>query len=183
MKKIKKSFMMFATSIFLSSCFYQRFDNNLPHEIIDVQMSYENGKSNLVLSKDFNLNNYKIYNKNNLFKIENNFYVGDQLFVYYRNNTVDHVLVDTCEYLSIKLNHAVLPGSSLLDFFVNDSGININHTKIEYVVNKDGTYSELSTIRDDMTLFGVYREEDITTNLFGEPLIYLLAVYSYDINR
>lgn len=181
MKKIKKSFMIFITSIFLSSCFYQRFDNNLPHEIIDVQMSYENGKSNLVLSKDFDINNHKVYNKNNLSKIENNFYVGDQLYVYYRNNTIDHVLVDTCDY--IKLNHAVEPGSSLLDFFIIDSDININHTKIKYVVNKDGTYSELSTIKDDMTLFGVYREEDITTNLFGEPLIYLLAVYSYDINR
>ena len=54
-------------------------------------MSYENGWLNLVLSKEFDLKSHTIYNKSNLSKIEKDFYVGVQLLVYYRNNTVGHL--------------------------------------------------------------------------------------------
>lgn len=191
--KNKRKFPTFLIifSIFLTSC-NKSFNNKLPMKKLFVNANYEN-QVTIVFSENLEINGFHLYDKNNPKKVISKLIVGDSLEVYYTTNDyqkIDHILVDTAEYIAVKLTNAIIPGSNgQMGIFPKDdnSKISLIGKHIHYVINRDGSYENINNLDIYQELYGAYKKEDVTFPNESENKEYknikLSALYSYDFRR
>lgn len=181
------------TMSLLGGCNNIELDNTLPMKQVSVGVDYGTlvtDKATVTLSEVVHLNNKKLLDKFDTSKEIKNLLPGDNLEIYYKNDTyenINHVLVEMVDELSeIQVTNAIAPGSDTMEIFVEYNkhpGIVINYFDIKYVINEDQTYTPLNSLGEMfMDLYGTYKESEITAYTSGSftiERITLIALYSY----
>lgn len=169
------------------------FDNTLPMKQITVDVDYGilvDNKVSVILSEELDLANQKMVDKNDTTRGINNLLPGDNLEVYFKDDSyeeINHILVEPVDELSeIQVTNLVAPGSDEMDIFVeykDNPGVAILHQNIKYVINLDQTYTPLNALGEMlMDLYGTYKESEIKTYTSGSVTVQqitLIALYSY----
>lgn len=170
-----------------------QFDNTLPMKQITVDIDYGilvDNKVSILLSEELDLANQSMFHKNDTTREINNLLPGDNLEVYFKDDSyeeINHILVETVDELSeIQVTNLVAPGSDEMDIFVeykDHPDVAILHQNIQYVINEDQTYTPLNSLGEMfMDLYGTYKESEIKTYTSGSVTIQqitLIALYSY----
>lgn len=194
MKKIISLISVALCSLGMSSCSFQSNSKSTSsNSEVEryMQRYYVNADYNSV-SNTFSLDagqftipdEMDLYSKQKNKKLSNCI-VGDYLEVYYdiAGTSVNEIVVDEANILCIKLSKLSIPGAQFHEIDLipeNNLGIYIRHETVFYVMNSDGTISKKEELIDGTTLYGIYREEDITTSDTGDNSVYyLVGLYSY----
>lgn len=153
-----------------------------------VNVAYENGKASLSLEKEIDLNEYDIKNSQDETISASNIVGGDIIEVYTSEDNeedIDHIEVDEASYLIISIDHQIIPGSeNEVDFIAeNNASIKLDKSSIQYIILNDGSYetiNEWHQHNENVPLYGIYREEEVTSGPFETMNYKLTAVYEYN---
>lgn len=151
--------------------------------------SIKNGKATLVLSAPIDIKQYKLKSKSNSKTIDN-IIVGDELEVTYgeqTDNSISQVLVNTADYMVVKVEKGFEPGSGRLDFFIYidpDEGDQshvpvIRHSHLSYIIDENGNLINKNDGYKYDQLYAVYTKENIIEDGVN-TIITLTAIYTCD---
>lgn len=184
MKKILLIILLFfgLTSCNLSA---NTFDNQLPMKKIKIEINYNENNGTAVVSYAADIQNKNIYSKANPSKKLNTLIGGDEMELYYQDNSfqiVDHILVLEASQLVVEVTNEVVPGTDKkVDVFVpNSDSIILDSSEIRYIIHKDGSFENLKQAKTGQKLYATYQKQEIKQTSEFTYLYKILALYSYN---
>lgn len=147
---------------------------------IDVGISYDStGNVSYTFSDDIDISKTIIKDKSNRTVDAKEMVCGDKIEVY----TDGTAILNPAE--SVKLTCLSVPGSGEMEILFEDAngkyGLDPSAKNIKYVINEDGTFTNVQDLKEYSQLYGSYREEDIYMSSLGREYIVVLAVYTFTI--
>ncbi|MBD5391002.1 hypothetical protein HDR67_03250 [bacterium] len=181
---MKKIFCIILLLLGLTSCkMSSPFDNQLPMKKEQVKINYSESSGTAIAFYTANIQNKNIYSKANPSKRLNTLVGGDEMELYYQDDSfqiIDHILV--LEASVIEVSNEVVPGTdNKVDIFVPDSdSIVLDSSEIRYIIHKDGSFENLKQVKTGQKLYATYQKQEIKQTSEFTYLYKILAVYSYN---
>lgn len=184
MKKIVLIILLFfgLTSCNMSS---NTFDNQLPMKKVRIEINYNESKGTAVAFYTAEIQNKNIYSKENPSKKLNTLVGGDEMELYYQDDSlqvIDHILVLEASQLVVEVTNEVVPGTDKkVDIFVpNSDSIVLDSSEIRYIIHKDGSFEHLKQAKTGQKLYATYQKQEIKQTTEFNYLYKILALYSYN---
>ena len=145
----------------------------------EVYVTYKKNKASVSYDSCFDLTEVPFYDSESNVSNASDLVPGDKLDIKYSDGTVYRVDIHKAQLIEVAILFP--PGGGRPSIIYDGEGVFIVDGAVEYVIDKDGTYTNLKDRNPNDVFYGVYNPNDNETDHFvpSTITIVLKAIYSY----